>query len=133
MDLEAKTVYFEKLGDVNTDTVLKIAHQRAEELGIETIVIASTTGNTAVQAAALFSGMRVVAVSHSSGFKEPNAQEFLDGNRTIVESKGGIVLTTTHAFAGVCRATRNKVRHTCHRRHNRQHTANFRGRHEGSL
>ena len=49
--VEAKTVYFKSVGKENTDEVLRIARQRALELGIKTIVVASTTGWTAVKAA----------------------------------------------------------------------------------
>ncbi len=106
--MELKTVYFEKPGSENTETVFRIARQRAEELGIKTIVVASTRGDTAVKAMEAFSGFRVISVSHSTGFSEPNTQRFSEGNRKIVEGKGGIVLSTTHAFAGVSRAMRTK-------------------------
>ena len=106
--LEEKTVYFEKTGPENTDKVLKISLQRAEDLGIETIVVASTTGSTAVKAVELFGGIRVIAVSHSTGFSQPNTQQFTKQNRKVIDSKGGIVLTTTHTFGGISRAMRNK-------------------------
>jgi hypothetical protein len=48
----------------------------------------------------------VIAVSHSAGFDEPDSQLFTEKNQQIVESQGGIVLTTTHAFAGISRAMR---------------------------
>ena len=54
--MEAKTLYFEKAGIENTETTLKIAKKRAEELGIKTIVIASTVGDTAVKAMDVFKG-----------------------------------------------------------------------------
>lgn len=114
MTIEVKAVYFEKPGRVNTDEVLRIARKRAEDLGIKTIVVASTTGTTAVRAVEVFRGMKVVAVSHSAGFThgspQPNVQKFTLKNREIVEGKGGTVLTTTHAFAGVSRAIRNKYK-----------------------
>jgi len=106
--MELKTVYFENPGRENTEEVLRIAKQRAEELGIKTILVASTTGDTAVKAIEAFSGMKVIAVSHSTGMREPDAQEFTEENRKIVESKGGIILTTTHAFGGLSRAMRDK-------------------------
>jgi len=106
--MESKTVYFENPGRENTEEVLGIVRQRAEELGIKTILVASTTGNTAVKAMEAFSGFRVIAVSHVTGFRQPNIQEFTEENRRIVESKGSIILTTDHAFAGVSRAMRNK-------------------------
>ncbi len=106
--MELKTTYFENPGRENTEEVLGIARQRAEELGIKTILVASTTGDTAVKAMEAFGGLRVIAVSHSTGMREPDTQEFTEENRKVVESKGGIVLTTTHTFAGVSRAMRNK-------------------------
>jgi hypothetical protein len=106
--MEAKTVYFSSPGSGNTDEVLRIARQRAEELGIKTVLVASTTGKTAAEAVDLFTGMKVIAVSHSAGFREPDTQEFNEENRKLVEGKGGTVLTTTHAFAGVSRAMRKK-------------------------
>jgi len=106
--MESKTVYFDKPGSENTDEVLRIARQRAEELGIKTVVVASTKGDTAVRAVEVFKGLKVVCVTHSTGFREPDSQEFTEENRKIVEGKGGIVFTTTHTFAGVSRAVRNK-------------------------
>ncbi|HEY78457.1 MAG TPA: hypothetical protein G4O09_05020 [Dehalococcoidia bacterium] len=106
--MEVKTVYFSSPGSGNTDEVLRIARQRAEELGVKTVLVASTTGDTAAKAADLFTGVKVIAVSHSAGFRESDTQEFSEENRKLVEGKGGTVLTTTHAFAGVSRAMRKK-------------------------
>ncbi len=107
--METKTVYFEKPGVQNTDEVLRIAKKRAQELGIRTILVASTTGATAVKAVEALKGLRVIIVSHSAGFKEPNTQEFTEENRRIVESKGGIILTTAHALGGLNRAMRQST------------------------
>ncbi|MBA7614553.1 hypothetical protein ES703_21819 [subsurface metagenome] len=106
--MELKTVYFEKPGSENTEVVLGIARQRAEELGIKNIVVASTRGDTAVRAMDILQGLRVIVVSHATGLREPNIQEFTEENRKIVEGKGGIILTAAHAFHGVSRAMRNK-------------------------
>ena len=107
--MELKMVYFEKPGGENTEAVLRIARQRAGELGIKTILVASTRGDTAVKAMEVLKGFRVIVVSHSTGMREPDTQEFTEENRKVVESKGGTVLTTTHALAGVSRALRNKT------------------------
>ena len=96
--MEGQIVYFEKPGVENTEEALRIAKQRAEELGIKTIMVATTVGNTAVRAVEVFQGMKVIAVTHVTGMKGPNIQEFTEENRQKVESKGGIVLTATHAF-----------------------------------
>jgi len=106
--MEAKTVYFENPGIENTDEVLRIVRQRAQELGIKTVVLASTRGDTAVKAMEAFQGLRVIAVSHVAGMREPDTQAFTEKNRKLIESKGGVVLTTAHAFGGLSRAMRNK-------------------------
>ena len=107
--MEGKIVYFDRPGRQNTEEVLVIAKRRAEELGIKTIVVASTVGDTAVKAMEVFKGLKVIAVTHTTGFLSPDTQEFTDENRRIVEDKGGTVLTTGHAFFGVSRAMRNKL------------------------
>ena len=104
--MESKITYFENPGKENTEAVLRIAKQKAEELGIRTILVASTTGNTALKAMEAFKGMRVIVVTHFTGFAEPNSQEFTEENKKVVQSKGGIILTTTHAFGGLGRAMR---------------------------
>jgi len=106
--MELKATYFENTGKENTDEVLRIVKQRAEELGIKTIVVASTTGDTAVKATEVFSGFKIIAVSHFTGMREPNTQEFTEANRKIVESRGGIVFITTHLFSGLSAAMRKK-------------------------
>ncbi len=106
--MEGKIVYFENPGPENTEEVLRIAKTRAEELGIKTIVVATTVGDTAVRATGVFKKMRVVAVTHYTGMRGPNIQECTEENRRKVESKGGVVLTTTHAFTGIGGAMRRK-------------------------
>ena len=102
--MEAKIVYFEKSGEENTDEVLALVKQRAGELGIKTIVVASTSGNTAVKAVDVFKGLKVVAVTHSFGAREPNTLELTEENRQTFESKGGKILTTAHGFGGISQA-----------------------------
>lgn len=106
--MEGRIVYFEKVGRENTEETLSIAKERAEELGIKTILVASTYGDTAARAVEVFKGLRVIAVSHSAGVKEPNTQQFTEENRQKFESKGGTIVTAAHAFAGVDRAIRHK-------------------------
>ena len=103
--MELKTTYFDKPGgEENTGKTLAIAKQRADELGIKNIVVASTVGGTAVKAVDVFEDCKVIVVTHVEGFREPNSQELTDENRQIIDNKGGIILTTTHAFGGVQRA-----------------------------
>jgi len=108
--MELKTTYFEKPGGAeNTEKTLALAKARAKELGIKTVVVASTVGGTAVKAVEVLKGLKVIVVTHVAGFGEANTQEFTEDNRKIVESKGGIVLTAAHAFGGIHRALGNTM------------------------
>ncbi len=106
--MEGKIVYFDRPGPENTEETLRIARLRAEKLGIRSIVVATTVGDTAARAVEVFKGRKVIAVTHYTGMKGPNVQELTDENRRKIESKGGVILTTMHAFAGVSRAMRLK-------------------------
>jgi len=108
--MEARIIYFAKPGKQNTDKVLRLARRRAEELGIKSILVASTTGDTALKAMEVLKGARVVAVSHFTGMMEPNTQEFTEENRRKVLDAGGAVLTATHTFSGLGRAMRKKFK-----------------------
>jgi hypothetical protein len=104
-----QTVYFDKAGPANTDRTLEIADSRAKELGIRTMIVATTEGDTGAKAAKRFKGLETVVVTHATGFKEPNLQRLTPENREAIEQNGGKVLTCMHAFAGINRAVRNKV------------------------
>jgi hypothetical protein len=99
--MQVKIVYFDKPGVDNTEEVLRIAKKRADELGIKTIVVATTVGNTGVRATEVFKGMKVVAVTHSTGFRTPDVQDLTEENRQKIIANGGLILTATHLFRGV--------------------------------
>lgn len=102
-------VYFDRQGRENTERTLEIAKARADELGIETILVATTTGETGARAAEFFKGYNLVVVTHSTGFRQPNEQELEEENRAAIERAGAKILTCQHAFAGVGRAVRKKL------------------------
>jgi hypothetical protein len=108
-DATVNCTYFGRSGRDNTDQVLRIAKARAEQLGIRAVVVATTTGKTGVRATEVFRGHNVVAVTHSTGFKEANYQELTEENRSLIEANGGRILTGQHAFGGVGRAVRKKL------------------------
>jgi hypothetical protein len=58
-------MYFKSTGEANSEETIRCAHQRAKELGIKEIVVASSSGNTAKMAHRLCKGMKVVCVSKS--------------------------------------------------------------------
>jgi uncharacterized protein len=103
--MELKTTYFEKPGgDENTKNTLTLAKARADELGIKTVVVATTEGKTAIKAISVFKGFKVIAVTHVEGFMKPNTQELTPENRKAIEDGKGIILTTAHALGGIQRA-----------------------------
>jgi hypothetical protein len=108
-EIIVQSVYFDKQGRGNTERALQIAKARAEELGIRTILVATTGGATGIRAAEEFRGFNVVVVTHSTGFKEPNHQELTEENRRAIEAAGAKILTCQHAFGGVGRAVRKKL------------------------
>ena len=98
--------YWEKTGKKNTEETVKAALEKAEELGIKHIVVASNSGETAELFAG--KGLNVVCVTHQVGFKEPGEDEMEADMRKSLKEKGVEVLTTTHLLAGVDRALRFK-------------------------
>ncbi len=106
--METRSIYFSESGSVNTEKTLAIAKKRAEQLGIKTIVVASTSGESGTRAVKLFANYKVVVVTHATGFPTPDAQELTEPNRAEILEKGGMILTATHAFGGVGRAVRRR-------------------------
>ena len=104
--LEAKAVYFDSPGAENTEETLRLAKARAMELGIKTIVVASTTGNTGVNVAEKFKDYKVVVVTHTTGFVAPGTQELTPENKARMEKLGVEIFTGAHAFGGIAHAAR---------------------------
>jgi hypothetical protein len=94
--MEKKIVYFEEKGEKNTDETLRLAKERALELGIRYIVVASTSGETGRKAIEVFkgSGVNVVVVSHQMGFKEKNRLEMKEENRKFIEENARLVMAS---------------------------------------
>jgi hypothetical protein len=98
--------YFSKPGPSNTAATLALAAGRARELSIGTIVVASSSGTTALKALKLFERDTVVCVTHSTGFEGNDIQELSPKQRIELERAGCRVCTCQHAFGGVNRAVR---------------------------
>ena len=103
-------LYFKEPGTMNTQATLEAASRRAGALGIKRVVVATCTGDTAFKAREVFpEDVQIIAVTHVSGFKEPNVLELSEEAARGLEDKGVKILTTGHAFGGVGRAFRNKT------------------------
>ncbi|NPV27309.1 MAG: hypothetical protein HPY81_07700 [Firmicutes bacterium] len=99
-------MYWEKKGKVNTEATIDLAIKRAKELNIQHVVVASNTGSTAEKL--LNQGLNVVCVTHHVGYAGPGIDEMDPAVRQKLLEQGVKILTTTHLFAGVDRAIRNK-------------------------
>lgn len=108
-DAIISSLSFGRSGPRNTERTLEAAARRAGELGVRNVLVATTTGATAVKALRHFDAERLVAVTHSTGFTAPNTQELKPGLRRRLERAGVRILTGQHAFGGVGRAVRKKL------------------------
>jgi uncharacterized protein len=106
MFTQKKIYYFEKPGEANTQDAARFAIERAKELGITTIVVASTSGKTA---SVFFdeirgSGINLVIVTHVIGFTKPGEWEFSQEIADRLQKQGVQIVIGTHALSGLERA-----------------------------
>ena len=79
-------MYFDKPGKDNTDQTLTLAAERGKELGMEEVVVASSSGKTAYKAMQLFDGCRLTVVTYHCGFRKPFENVMTEKARTIASS-----------------------------------------------
>ncbi|MDP3563564.1 MAG: pyruvate kinase alpha/beta domain-containing protein [Methanoregula sp.] len=98
--------YFEKPGQANTADAARFAIERAKELGLSTVIVASTSGSTAeiFSNAMKGSGLNLVVVSHVMGFAKPGEWEFSAEIAETLRGQGVKIVTGTHALSGLERA-----------------------------
>ncbi len=106
--MQVTTTYFNNPGAENTEKTLHLVHDRAQSLGINHIIVPTTTGATAVKALEILKGLHLVVVTHMSGFVQPGENELLIQHRKTLEAAKVPVLTSTHVLSGVERGIRKK-------------------------
>ena len=109
--MERPIIYFDDVGKENTDAIVKVAAERAEELGIKSIVLSSTEGFTALKMAEAVKGkdVKIVAVSHQYGLREDGKWEMNEDNMKKLQEMGVVVTTQSHMFSGVERAIQKRL------------------------
>jgi hypothetical protein len=109
--MEKSVTYFDEVGPKNTEEVLRSAARRAGELGIGYVVVASTTGETAIRTAEAFEGQKVkiIAISHQYGLKESGKWEADEKNLKRLSEMGVVMTTQSHMFSGVERAISKRL------------------------
>lgn len=105
-EVQAQVTYFSQSGEHNTRRTLELASQRMVSLGMDIALVASTSGKTGLMAATIFRDINLIVVTHSTGFREPDLQQFDEEKRHLIENSGARLLTCQHALGGVNRAIR---------------------------
>ena len=109
--IEGKVFYFEKKGSVNTDRTLDIALACCEEKGIRKIVVASSTGKTALRLRDKAKpSIEVIGVTYSAGSKYREEVEEFNRNRETMIKKGIRVVRGLHALSAMEKAFENKYK-----------------------
>ncbi len=100
------TKYWEQAGKENTEDTCALAVERAAQLGIKHIVVASNTGYTARFLLGKVAGLAVV--THHVGFREPGDDEMSPQERDYLADQGAKVVTASHLFGAIDRAASTK-------------------------
>lgn len=97
--MEKRILYFEKAGPENTAQTISAAMERAEELGIRDLVVATTHGSTSITAREAFNDpdMNIVAVSICEAFAE-EGWTMSEKEKQRLWDNGIRVLTSMHAL-----------------------------------
>lgn len=86
--------------DLDTEEVIQAAKEYADDNNITDIVLATTSGKTGVQAAQIFNEdtFNLVAVTHSTGFKNPGEQELQEEHKRKMKQHGAHIFTGPMIF-----------------------------------
>ncbi|PIJ62478.1 hypothetical protein BG32_09635 [Mesotoga sp. HF07.pep.5.2.highcov] len=96
------TMYFSKSDEETTKTLLERIFERAEEKKIDKVILPSTSGVVARMAFDLVpDSVRLIIVTHSVGFREPDEDEFDPQVRKLYSGSRHSLLTVTHLFRGI--------------------------------
>ncbi|MCQ8893204.1 MAG: hypothetical protein NQU46_00995 [Methanolinea sp.] len=104
--IRKSTYYFDKPGPQNTEDCARFALERARELSIGRVVVASTSGKTAEIFSRFFmgTGISLVVVTHVVGFSKPGEWEFSPQTARRLKEAGVTIVTGTHVLSGLERA-----------------------------
>ena len=104
--VEKKCYFFNVPGPENTADAARFSRERAQELGIKTVVVASSSGKTARVFFDVLkgSGLKLVVVTHVMGFTKPGEWEFSRETAASLRKEGVTIITGTHALSGLERA-----------------------------
>jgi len=108
---EGKVLYFEKKGTVNTDRALEIALACCEDKGIQKVVVASSTGKTALRLREKAKpSVEIIAVTYGAGSKYREEVEEFNRNRETLAKKGIQTVRGLQGLSATERAFENKYK-----------------------
>lgn len=108
--IEKKIVYFEKPGAQNTEATLSLAFERAKELGVTHVVLASSYGETAKKALNyLDDKVKLVVVTYHTGFFEEGKNTMPQDVEEFLRSKGVTIVRQSHILSGIERSISRKL------------------------
>ena len=108
---EGKVLYFEKKGTVNTDRTLEIALACCEDKGIQKVVVASSTGKTALRLREKAkASVEIIAVTYGAGSKYREEVEEFNRNRETLAKKGIQTVRGLQGLSATERAFENKYK-----------------------
>lgn len=103
--------YFDEKGPLNTEKTLEIALEHAWELGVGTIVVASSTGKTALKLHGMAENrVKIVAVTYNAGSRFRSEVEEFNRNCNLLFEKGIAVVRGLHALSGPEKAFSDKYK-----------------------
>lgn len=103
--------YFENEGKENTDEVIALVRQKLEKSDIKFVVVASASGESALKLYDAIKDLdvKIINVTHHSGFRNPNELDITDEMIEKLEDKGITTFIGSHALSGVGRGITNKL------------------------
>jgi uncharacterized protein len=110
-ETEGRVVYFQEKGPDNTDRALDIALEASRERNISRIVVASSTGSTALRLRKKAgASLEMIAVTYCAGSSYAEEVEEFNRNRERIEEEGIHIVRGLHALSGTERAFEHRYK-----------------------
>lgn len=107
--VERTIYYFREKGAANTGKTIEIALAACKEYSVSKIVVASSTGETALRLQAVADpSLDIIAVTYGAGIKYTDKVEAFNRNAPSLVEKGIQIVRGVHALSGVERGIENK-------------------------
>ncbi|MDD3365556.1 MAG: pyruvate kinase alpha/beta domain-containing protein, partial [Syntrophomonas sp.] len=87
-------MYWDQAGAGNTEDTIQLAIDRAIELGIRHLVVASCSGENIKKVLEKNTDLNIIGVTHHVGFAGPGVDEMSSGTREELQALGVKLLTT---------------------------------------